>query len=239
MSYPHDDAEDQVIGRALDADDTNDTAEAAMDRATLDEYQRVLSYLPFEEIAPPAALEDRVVAAALASRPASVRSITGARRRKTARWVTLGAAVAAAAAVIMFMFASTGDHKPTPGGRVDLAAAGREANVVHPILAAPGTRQAPLRANKTTVGEAALSTKGQGVLYDLMLESPATGEHYWVWLVTKDKVVRIGELPEVGDTVRFTVNGDPSAVTGVSISLEQGDSLPSTPSPGSVAQANF
>ena len=68
MSYPHDEAEDQVIGRALDADDTNETDEAAMDRATLDEYQRVLAHLPFDEIAPPAELEDRVVAAALAQR---------------------------------------------------------------------------------------------------------------------------------------------------------------------------
>jgi hypothetical protein len=86
MSYPYnDEAEDRVIARALDADDND---EAAMDRATLDEYRRVVALLPFDEIEPPAALEDRVLAAALARRPATVRSIS---RRRTARWATLGA----------------------------------------------------------------------------------------------------------------------------------------------------
>ena len=64
MSYPNDEAEDRVIARALDAEEAD---EAAMDRATLDEYRRVLAHLPFEEVAPPAALEHRVFEAALAS----------------------------------------------------------------------------------------------------------------------------------------------------------------------------
>ena len=125
MTYPYDDeTEDRVIARALDADDSD---EAAMDRATLDEYREVLAYLPFEEIEPPAALEDRTIEAALARRPAEIPSINRrASRRATARWVTLGAAVTAAAAVIGFMFVTGDDAKHTPGGRVDLAGAGVE-----------------------------------------------------------------------------------------------------------------
>ena len=143
MTYPYDDdeTEDRVIARALDTDNSD---EAAMDRATLDEYRKVLAYLPFEEIEPPAALEDRTIEAALARRPAEIPSINRrAKRRATARWVTLGAAVTAAAAVIGFMFVTGNDAKATPGGRVDLAGAGTE-NVVDPVLATPGVRKAPL-----------------------------------------------------------------------------------------------
>ena len=153
-----------MIARALDADDSD---EAAMDRATLDEYRKVLAYLPFEEIEPPAALEERTIEAALARRPAAIPSINRrAKRRATARWVTLGAAVTAAAAVIGFMFVTGNDAKSTPGGRVDLAGAGTE-DVTTPILATPGVRKAPLIGDGQTVGQAALTPAGDGALYKL------------------------------------------------------------------------
>jgi anti-sigma-K factor RskA len=239
MSYPYDDeTEDRVIARALD-DDNSD--EAAMDRATLDEYRKVLAYLPFDEIEPPAALEDRTIEAALARRPAEIPSISRrAHRRATARWVTLGAAVAAAAAVIAFMFATTGnDATTTPGGRVDLAGAANE-DVLTPVLTTPDVRKAPLIGDGRTVGKAALTPQGDGVLYDLMLTNPLpSGEHLWLWLVTNGKVVPIGELTDPSvDTVHFVVSGDVGAVTGVSISLEEGGASPTTPGPV-VASAKF
>ena len=240
MTYPYDDdeTEDRVIARALDTDDSD---EAAMDRATLDEYRKVLAYLPFEEIEPPATLEDRTIEAALARRPAEIPSINRrAKRRATARWVTLGASVTAAAAVIGFMFVTGNDAKATPGGRVDLAGAGTE-NVVDPVLATPGVRKAPLMVSNRVVGQAALTPDGDGVLYDLTLPPAGVGEHLWVWLVTDGRVVPIGQLePPSAETVHFMVNGDVSAVQGVSISLESGGTTPSTPAAGSVvASAKF
>ena len=52
-----------------------------MNRATLDEYRRVLAHLPFDELAPPAVLEDRVIDAALAA-PGPRRGASPARRRR-------------------------------------------------------------------------------------------------------------------------------------------------------------
>ncbi len=242
MTYPYDDeTEDRVIARALDADngDPDNSDEAAMDRATLDEYRKVLAYLPLEEIEPPAALEDRTIEAALTRRPAQIPSINRrAKRRATARWITLGAAVTAAAAVIGFMFVTGDDAKNTPGGRVDLAGAANE-DVLTPILATPGVRKATLIGDGDAVGKAALTPAGDGVLYDLMLaEQLPNGQHLWMWLVTDGKVVPIGQLADPSATVHFIVSGDVSAVTGVSISLEDGGAKPTTPGP-IVASAKF
>ncbi len=176
MSYPNDEAEDRVIARALDAEEAD---EAAMDRATLDEYRRVLAHLPFEEVAPPAALEHRVFEAALASRPASVPSIAGraAKRRSTARWVTLGAAVAAAAAVVTFMFTTSGDSGGV-GGRVELT---RTVGAPDNIVNQPGARTATLTSEGVQgatqeIGKVALAPNGEGVLYELQLPQTGPGE---------------------------------------------------------------
>jgi len=242
MSNPYDEVgdpvvEDRAIARALTGEAAQ-TDGAAMDRATIDEYSRVLSYLPFDEIAPPVDLEDRVIAAALARRPATVRSISG---RRAARWATLGAAVAAAAAVIAFMFITANDSgNHTPGGRVDLVGQNRQA-VIPPILNSPGVRQTTLTAADHKVGEAALAKNGSGVLYDITLPEPGVNEHYWVWLVTKDRVVPIGVLPDAlsdpntpVNTVPFKVTGDTEAVTGISISLETGRGAPESPAAGGI-----
>ena len=141
MTYPYDDeTEDRVIARALDADDSD---EAAMDRATLDEYRQVLAYLPFEEIEPPAALEDRTIEAALARRPAEIPSINRrAKRRATARWVTLGAAVTAAAAVIGFMFVDRQRRQ------VDAGRSRRPRRRRHRRRRRPGARRRPESARR-------------------------------------------------------------------------------------------
>jgi hypothetical protein len=222
MSYPYDDAEDRAIARALDIDRTDEIDEAAMDRATLDEYREVLASLFVDEQAPPAALEDRVVDAALGRRPAAARSIARpARRRSTARWITLGAAVAAAAAVITFMFATTGDDSNVPGGRVELAAAGNAE--VPSVLQTPGVRKAPFQTqdgDPDRVGNAALAPNGQGALYELNVPT-RPGDQLYVWLVTDTEVVPIGELPMPTGSYALDVTGDVDAVKGVAISSER------------------
>ena len=232
-------AEDRAIARALDAEiDAEQTDEDAMDRATLDDYRQVLASMPFEEIEPRAELEDHVLEAALARRPAAVRSISSAKRRRTLRWATLGAAVAAAAAVIAFMFV-TSDTDSVQGGEIALAG-DNAADVVTPVRETPGVRTAPLTADDRNVGEAALAPDGNGVLYDLDLPALGQGQRFYVWLVTESKVVPIGYLEAPTDTISFEVQGDADAVTGVSISLESGSDTPTTPAPGgAVASAKF
>jgi hypothetical protein len=230
MSY-QDEYEDQAIAWAFHLDDDN---EAAMDRAVVEDYQRVLSHLPFDEVAPPAALEDQVMEAALVARPATVRSISSAkraRRRATARWATLGAAVVAAAAVIGFMFVTSNDSKPTPGGSVELAGAGHK-SVRGPILDQVGTRKGNLIDMKgATRGEAALAPNGDGVLYDLdSLPTPPAGENLWVWLDTGEKVIPIGAVQDFqpDDPIPFHVTGDVDAVKAVKLSTEPTGTTPDT-----------
>jgi hypothetical protein len=234
MRYPNDEAEDRVIARALDAAESYEDG-AAMDRATLDEYRKVLSYLPFEEVAPPVALEDRVVSAALDARPATVRSLAGhaAKRRSTARWITLGAAVAAAAAVITFMF-TTSDDSGGFGGQVELASSDYP---VAELRAQPGTREAPLidlgsRRLSRMVGSVALGEDGEGVLYNLRLPETQPGQVIWVWLIADDKLVPIGAIEDpTADTVPFEVTGDSSSVDGVAMSVENSTDEPEAPGP--------
>ena len=95
MTAPLDDAEDRAIARALDADDAaslvTGVGSADDDMSATDEYREALSYLPFAEVEPAPELEDRVVAAALARRPADVPALERvARRRSIARRVTTG-----------------------------------------------------------------------------------------------------------------------------------------------------
>ncbi|MGH8978500.1 MAG: anti-sigma factor domain-containing protein [Acidimicrobiia bacterium] len=242
MSYPHDEHEDRVIARALDVDTDTDTDEAAMDRATLDEYRQVLAHLPFDEVAPPAELEDRVFAAALETRPAAVPSIghSSARKRAAARWVTLGAAVAAAAAVVTFMFTTSNDTTPVRG-TVDPI---RADFPLRDIINDPEARNAVLLTEgegaPREAGQVALTPEGEGAIVDLTLPATTRGEVVWVWLVVDDTKTPIGVLRDPTVTrVRFDVTGDATAVDGLEMSVEQ-LSNPTPDQPGPViARATF
>jgi hypothetical protein len=222
MSYPQDEHEDRVIARALDTD--TDTDEAATDRATLDEYRTVLAHLPFDEVAPPAQLEDRVFTAALAARPATVRSIgrTSARKRAAARWVTLGTAVAAAAAVVTFMFTTSNDTTPVRG-TVDPI---RADFPLREIINDPDARTAVLLTEgvgePVAAGQVALTPEGEGAIVDMTLPATMPGEVVWVWLVVDGTKTPIGVLNDPTVTrVRFDVTGDARAVDGLEMSVEQ------------------
>ena len=236
MRYPNNEAEDRAIAQALDADTNID--EADMDVAAIDEYRKVLAHLPFEEIAPPTELEDRVLEAALARRPAAVRSIARpARRRAAVRWAALGGAVAAAAGVIAFMITTTDSGGGIDGGRIVLAGDARSV-----VLAEPGVRTAPLtngqnRRLPQQVGNAALAPNGEGVLYDLELPAPTGQQTLQVWLVTDDNLVPIGTIPTTAEEVGFSVDGDVDAVKGIALSVEP-TGTPDTTSPR-IATATF
>ena len=79
MSDPWDD-EDRAIARALDAAPDAETAGA--DENAVDAYREVLGELPIPERTPRPELEERIVAAALERRPASIPTIAGARARR-------------------------------------------------------------------------------------------------------------------------------------------------------------
>jgi hypothetical protein len=234
MTDANDDAEDRVIARALHGDDTGPDVDAA----ALGEYREVLSHLPFEERTPPADLEDRVVAAALARRPARATALAAARarrRRATTRWAVLGTAAAVAAAVVAVTTVGS-DGDGGLGAEVESVVATRAD--VDSALALDGTRTAVLQSTET-VGRVALTATGDGYVFDLTLPAPEAGRAYWLWLRTGDDAVRAGPL-RAGDgtgPVGFTVTGDVGAVRGVFVTLESA-SEPGSPGP-EVAAATF
>ena len=194
-----DDDEDRAIARALDVD----APAGAVDEDALDDYQRVLSHLPFDEVAPPGDLEDRVVAAALARRPASATSLE-AKRRGRWRVVALSGAVAAAAVVLGFIVFGGDETSDDLGGEIELAA-----NVQMP--SGPDVRTAPLEGSLT--GTAALSDDGDGAIEFDPVPVPVP---YQLQLMTNDGPVVLGTFtPDA--RIGFRVDGDVDAVRGVEI----------------------
>jgi hypothetical protein len=246
------DDEDRAIARALGADvpvdhgtsaeratddapDDEATADDATDDATFADYEAVVAMLPFEAVAPAPELEDRVVAAALARRPATIRSIDPAvrsadtkrnagkpaRAHSTRRWVGAGvAAVAAAAIVVVLLAGRTPSGSGSTGGRIQPAAAN---GGVARVLAEPGTRQGVLRSpTGVSGGRVVLDPSGSGYLTGLRIPSAGTTE--WLWLDTASPV-RVGPIPRAS-TVHFVVHGDVSAVRGVIITTDPAASEP-------------
>jgi hypothetical protein len=229
------DDEDRVIARALGVDlpETevgSPAAELDADADAVREYETVLAALPVAAVMPRSDLENEVVAAALARRPAAARAIAGGRsrpRRSAApRWIAMGAAVAAAAAIAVVLAVGGPASGPgSPGGRIAPAAS---TSGVAQVLAEPGARTGVLRAtNGETVGRVALGPEGQGFLYHLALAAPAS-EPRWLWLITGSDPVRVGRITDAR-TVHFIVHGDVRAVEGVLVTTEHG--TPATPGP--------
>jgi hypothetical protein len=208
---PRDDAEDRAIARALGVSE-EDAAE--MDDTRVREYQReyeeVLAHLPFDEKAPPPALEAKVLAAARAKRAPAATSIAPTsidrarrRRRGAARFAAMGAAIAAAASIVVFAVTSDGDGDGT-SGRIDQVSSTDEVAVA---LEQPGTRTAALDG----VGSVALTAGGDGYLYDLALP----GEPTTLWLQTASDAIRVGDIDSASAVVKFHVSGAVDSVRGV------------------------
>jgi hypothetical protein len=188
------DDEDRAIARALG---TDADATGPVDERALDDYREVLAHMPFDERTPPADLEERVLAAAVARRaPAKVVAALEARRsrRTAARWTVVGASLAAAAAVVAFLLASGGGSDPAPKARMELANSTRA--TVDAVLATPGVRQGTL----VDTGSVALAPDGRGVVYDL-----ADGT-YTIDLIADGGVATLGPVDARGGVIAFDVD---------------------------------
>ena len=225
------DDDDRAIARALGADAPARRA-AGVDAEALAEYEAVLSHLPFAEIPPAAELEDRVIAAALAKRPAAARAIESApsariaRRSAAPRWIAAGAALAAAAAIVVVLAVGQSGNGPSaPGARIEPAAA----NGLAHVLGERGTRAGVLRTGTgATAARVALAPDGQGYLYDVVPVQSSNAP--WLWLDTSSGPVRVGRLAGPAD-VHFVVRGAVDAVKGAFLTSESTAGTPATPGP--------
>jgi len=223
------DDEDRAIARALVVDAPGPAGAPAPDAELVAEYETVVAQFPFEPVAPRPELEQQVVAAALARRPAAARAIDGARtprrRSTTPRWIAIGATLAVAAALVVALAVERpGSGPASPGGRIAPAASHGS---VTQVLAEPGTRKGFLaNTNGAPSGRVALGPDGQGYLYDLTAPPPAGAQ--WLWLDTASGPVSVGRM-NTSSAIHFVVRGDLDAVHGVFVTVEHG--TPSRPGP--------
>ena len=200
------DAEDKAIARALDAAAADETAGA--DEQLVDEYRDVLGRMPTPEVDPPADLEDRVMAAALAQRPASVPTLDTRRTRRTRRirFAVLGVAAVAAVVVIGLIVQTDKTGTPGPGGHIGLAAL--QHTDIDAILRAPGTHTANF---VPPIGRVAIAANGNGAVYDLAVPGPLA-----IGLVSKGGTTVVGPAQPTGGGLAFVVD-HPERVTAVTL----------------------
>ena len=225
------DDEDRAIARALGVDAPEVDAASSVNPDAVADYETVLAQFPFDAIAPRPELENEVVAAALARRPAAARAIDRrrlpTRRSVSPRWIAIGASVAVAAAIVVVLAVGrTGTGPGSPGARI--AAAASTDNVAR-VLADPRTRMGVLRSPRgSTDGRVALGYDGQGFLYEWT--PPQSSNAQWLWLDTGSGPVLVGR-PATAPTIHFVVRGDVAAVDGVFVTTETTQGTPRTPGP--------
>jgi hypothetical protein len=200
------DDEDRAIARALGADAEGQGA----DDARADEYREVLGHLA-PEVAPRPGLEDDVMAAALARRPAEVPSVDGARRRRAnrIRVAVLAAALVAAVFLGALIVHNEGSGPSAPAAHVAPAAVHRAD--VAALLRAPGTRHGTFRPVLPTRGSVALGTDGKGIVYDLRTDAPVS-----LGLISDAGSTVIGPTRAANGSIGFVVD-HPERVTAVDL----------------------
>ena len=181
---------------------------AGVDEQLVDSYRDVLGEMPIPEITPPPELEDRVMAAALARRPAVVSTLDSARRRRNLRLrvVTLVAATVAAAVVVGVIVSKSSSGPSTTGGHVALA--GSQRADVAAILRAPGTRTAAFGDGH---GRVAIGRDGHAAIYDLTDPGPVG-----IGLVSRGGTTVIGPATPKSGVIEFVVD-HPERVTAVQL----------------------
>jgi hypothetical protein len=200
------DDEDRAIARAIgastDAEDDEDLR--------VDEYREVLGHLA-PEITPRPDLEDDVVSAALARRPAETPSADGARRRRAnrVRIAVLAAAVVAAVFVGALIVRDGAGGPTAPTAHVSPAAVHRLD--VAALLRAPGTRHGVFRPVLPTRGTVALGTNSRGIVYDLRLDTPVS-----LGLISSAGSTVIGPARPVNGAIGFVVD-HPERVSAVDL----------------------
>ena len=199
-----DETEDAAIARALDMEGAGPAEEQLVD-----EYRDVLSHMNFEELAPAPELEDRMVAAALARRPAGVHTLDAARakRRSRTRMAILGATAAAAAIAVAFLLAGGDSNPGAPNGHIELSTS--QAADVEAILSEPGARVGTF---SNGAGNVSLSPAGQGDVYGLKITGPVT-----IGLVSADGTSALPRATPVDGVIGFGVD-HPDRVTAITLS---------------------
>jgi hypothetical protein len=201
--------EEMIIGRALHALDRVERDVADDDEVR--EYLEVLSHMPFDEVPPPAALEDRVVNAAYGVRRPGVPSLV-ARRRRTTRLVVLGSAAAVAAAMTFVVIADNGTH--TTSTRVEHVSASRAVLQGRPLK---------LQHDGQTVATLRVGDKGIVALENSLLEPSNDNTTYWLWISGADQNAIVDKLDDVN---QFKVVG---SMTGAFITAEPTGVTPQQP----------
>jgi anti-sigma-K factor RskA len=209
------DDEDRAIARALGAADDAETPGAP--ERMVDEYQDVLGHLS-PEVMPPPELEDRVMSAALARRPAVASSVDPTRRRRVnrVRAGVLVAAVVAAAVVIGVIVTRGSTGTPPPAAHISLATV--QHSDVEALLRAPGTRTGVFRPALPIRGRVALGVRGDGIVYDLRTNAPVS-----LGLISAPGSTVIGPARAVDGAIRFTVD-HPDRVTAVDL-IRNGETI--------------
>jgi hypothetical protein len=225
------DDDDRAIARALHADAP---APGPVDPHAVADYEAVLGYLPFAEV-PPRDLEDQVVAAALARRPASARALESKRnasrgtrpsRPAVAALATVLAVAAAVVVVVLLVAGRSGPVPGSPGARIQPAAA----TGLSRVFGEPGTRQGALRTPAgAPAGQVVLGVGGDGFLTGLA-PAAAPGATSWLWLDTGSGPVRVGQISDAA-VVHFVVRGNLKAVRGVIVTSAPTGQVPSDPAP--------
>jgi hypothetical protein len=207
------DAEDRAIARALDAASDDETTGA--DEHLVDEYRDVLGHISVPEVTPPADLEDRIVAAALRQRAATVPALERHRTRtiRRIRLAALGVAAVAAAIVIGLIVQSGTTGTPAPGGHVRLATLQRAD--IDALLRAPGTRTGTF---VPPVGHVAIARDGNAAVYDLTATDPVS-----IGLVSSGGTTIVGPARPTGGAIAFVVD-HPEHVTAVAL-IRNGDEI--------------
>jgi hypothetical protein len=188
-----DDAEDIVIARALGVEEG--TESVAVDADAVREYREVLAHMPFDEVAPPTGLEDRVIAAAMVRRsPEAVALDARRRNRRRSRLAFLAAAAAAVIAVLAIVTATRGTTE-LPNGQVREVTSTRAD--INALLDQSGARTGRFDA---VDGKVVLTPEGRGAIYDLDWSAPVT-----VLVATRDRDVSLGSATPENGAVLFNV----------------------------------
>ena len=205
------DDEDRAIARAIGASPpASADTDAQADERHEEEYRELLEHLA-PEMAPRPDLEDDVIAAALARRPAATPSVDRARRRRAnrVRVAVLAAAVVAAVFVGALIVRDGSGGPPAPAAHLSLAAVQRAD--VEALLRKPGTRHGVFRPVLPTRGTVALATNGEGIVYDLRTDAPVS-----LGLISNGRSTVIGPAAAVNGAIGFVVD-HPERVTAVDL----------------------
>jgi hypothetical protein len=207
------DEEDRAIARALDVSHDG----SPVDERALDDYREVLAHLPFEGDTLPSDLEERVVTAALARRPAATSALDRARaqRRSRLRIATLGGVAVAAAIIVAILVMTHDSSSPLPKGRITSVATARPD--VDALLRQPGARTGTFDHGR---GKVVLGRSGKGNAYGLDTSAVVA-----VWLESDGgTAASLGTAKPTDGAIAFSVD-HPDLVTAVRLTRPDGSLL--------------